>query len=66
MRKVKASGKDEVSTNMIKATGIHGLQWLYRVMSSIWKEGKIPDDWTRDVIASPLQEGKQVVEMWQL
>lgn len=55
----KSPGIDEVSTDMIKAAGVQGLQWLHRVLNAVWKDGKIPADWSKGVIIPLFKKGNR-------
>jgi hypothetical protein len=53
MRKMennKSPGYDELSIDMIKATGPIGIQWLCQVLRRIWAENRIPEDWRTGLI----------------
>lgn len=59
MRNGKSPGFDDLSSDMIKAAGIPGLNWLYRVLSVIWEENKIPEDWSKGVIIPLFKKGNR-------
>lgn len=63
IRKGLVPGIDEVSMSMIKAAGIHVLQWLYSVEQHLVR--KDPRQLDKGHHCYPLQEEKQV-EIWQL
>ena len=42
MKNGKAVGVDELAMEMIRAAGVVGIQWLYRVLNVIWKNKTVP------------------------
>ena len=46
----KATGKDEIRPEMLKALTGEGILWLTRVCQVAWKFGKTPRDWQTGVI----------------
>ena len=59
MPKGKSPGIDEVSADMIKAAGVQGIQWLHRVLNAVWKENKIPADWSKGIIIPLFKKGNR-------
>ncbi|KAJ8867758.1 hypothetical protein PR048_031561 [Dryococelus australis] len=46
----KVPGVDDLMVEIIRATGVIGLQWLYKVTRVVWIENMIADDWMRRVM----------------
>jgi hypothetical protein len=60
MRRMKSNrspGYDELTTDMIKAAGPIGTQWLYWVLRRIWTENNIPEDWYKGIIIPIYKKG---------
>ena len=43
----KASGPSGVVSEMLKAAGAPGVQWVTRIVNGVIREGRIPADWTK-------------------
>ena len=57
MKTGKAAGVDEVTTEMIRAAGPIGLQWLYRLFRIIWKKKEVPEEWGKGLIIPIFKKG---------
>ena len=57
MKNGKAPGEDEVTVEMTKSAGPIGMQWLYRLMRIVWKEGIIPKEWQKGIIIPIFKKG---------
>jgi hypothetical protein len=57
MKNNKSPGYDELTTNVIKAAGPIGVQWLYQVLRRIWTENNIPEDWCKGIIVLMYKKG---------
>ena len=57
MKEGKAAGPSGVVTEMLKAAGDVGVQWMTDLCNSVMTEGHIPDDWTKSTLV-PLYKGK--------
>ena len=57
MKRHKAPGLSGLVTEMIKATGEIGTQWILDLCNGIVKEGSIPEDWKSSVVL-PIYKGK--------
>ena len=53
----KAPGQSGVVTEMLKASGEIGVEWLVDLCNSVIRERKIPEDWRRSVLV-PVYKGK--------
>jgi len=42
---------------MLKASGVHGTQWLTNVIKQVWNSGVILSDWRKGIIL-PINKGK--------
>ena len=61
MKGGKAPGWDEVSVEMIRAAGIIGVQWLYRVLRAVWRERRTPEDWKKGIIVPIFKNGSRKI-----
>ena len=43
----KAPGPDELSVDMIRGAGPIGLQWLYRILTCVWRNKTVPEAWKK-------------------
>lgn len=59
MKRGKSSGADELNADMIKASGVNGMHWLYRVLSAIWKDNSVPEHWSKGVIVPLFKKGNR-------
>jgi hypothetical protein len=50
MKSNKSPGYDELSVDMLKATGPVETEWLYRVLRRIWTKNRIHEDWYKGII----------------
>ncbi|KAG1681055.1 DNA replication licensing factor MCM5 [Nymphon striatum] len=58
MKKGKAIGPDEISTEMIQALGEYGTELLHKVFNEIYETGVLPEDMTKSIfITLPKQPG---------
>jgi hypothetical protein len=57
MKKGKAAGSTGVVSEMMKAAGDSGVEWMTDLCNMIIREGKIPSDWKRSVLV-PVYKGK--------
>ena len=57
MKTGKASGHSGIDSDILKATGEMGLEWLTDLCNEVISEGKIPVDWQKSVII-PVFKGK--------
>jgi hypothetical protein len=57
MKKGKAAGPSGVVSEMLKAAGEIGAEWMTDLCNSIVLEGKIPEDW-KDSLLIPVFKGK--------
>ena len=57
MKKGKAAGSTGVVSEMMKAAGDLGIEWLTDLCNAIVCEGKIPTDWKRSILI-PVYKGK--------
>ena len=57
MKNGKAPGPSGVVTDMLKASGEVGVEWLAELCNSVIRERKIPEDWKKSVIV-PTFKGK--------
>jgi len=53
----KAAGTDEVRSEMLKAMGHKGCEWLTRVINVSWKTGKAPKDWQQGIVIPLFKKG---------
>jgi len=61
MRKGKAPGICNVASEVLQETGPSTIKWLHRVIQAVWKEEKVPDDWTKAVIIRIHKKGDKKV-----
>jgi len=52
----KAPGLCGITAEMLKASGVHGTQWLTNVMKHVWNSGVITPDWRKGIIL-PIYKG---------
>lgn len=57
----KAPGKDNISTEMWKYGGQELMNGLHKLIESIWRQKKIPLEWTEGVICPLHKKGDQLV-----
>ena len=57
MKAGKAAGKSGVCTEMLRALGEVGVNWLTRIFNRVWLEGQMPQDW-REGTVIPIYKGK--------
>jgi exonuclease III len=57
MKPGKAPGVDELPIELVKEAGVVGVQWLYRVMKVVWRERRVPKEWTKGVIIPIFKKG---------
>jgi hypothetical protein len=60
MPRGKALGIDEVTSDMTKAAGPIGIQWLYRVLKQVWKSGNKPQEWRKGIIIPVHKSGRNL------
>ena len=53
----KAPGLCGITTDMLKASGHHGILWLTNMIKQVWQTGVIPPDWKKGIIL-PIYNGK--------
>ncbi|XP_076045844.1 uncharacterized protein LOC143028090 [Oratosquilla oratoria] len=49
MKKGKSPGVDELPTELLSA-GDNMIDWIHRLFSQVWKEGKAPEEWRKAII----------------
>ena len=54
----KATGKDEITEQMIKDGGDRVVDWIWRLCNMAFENGVVPEDWRSDVIGT-LYNGKE-------
>ena len=54
---VKATGKNEITGEMIKGGGDRVVDWIWRLCNMTFESGVVPEDWRSTVIVS-LYKGK--------
>jgi hypothetical protein len=59
MKNNKSPGYAELTTDMIKAAGPIGTQWLYQVLRRIWTENRIPGEWYKGIIIQIYKKGER-------
>ena len=52
----KATGKDEVTGEMIKGGGDRVIDWIWKLCSMAFESGGVPEDWRSMIV--PLYKGK--------
>ena len=55
----KATGKDEITEEMIKGGGDRVVDWIWRLCNMAFQSGIVPEDWRYAVII-PLYKGKEL------
>ena len=53
----KATGKDEITREMIKVGGDKVVDWIWRLCNMVFESGVGPEDW-RSAVIIPLYKGK--------
>ena len=54
----KACGTSEMSAELLKAVGKHGIDWLHDILKeNIWNRVKIPDGWRKGEMILHKQKG---------
>ena len=53
----KATGKDEITGEMIKGEGDRVVDWIWRLCNMFFESDIVPEDWRSTVIV-PLYKGK--------
>ena len=61
MKKGRASGTDEVCTEMIIAAEEVGVSWTKRLLNICMREGSIPEEWRTELIV-PIWKGNGDVQ----
>jgi hypothetical protein len=57
MKNNKSWGYDELTTDIIKAAGPIGIQWLYQVLRRIWIENKILGNCCKETVVPIYKKG---------
>ena len=57
MKKAKAAGPSEVSSEMFLALGQEGIEWLTKFLNRLWTDEVIPEDWKQSTML-PIYKGK--------
>jgi len=57
LKKHKSPGIDDITGEMIQVGGEKVTEELHAICNQIWKEGSIPDEWTKTVIVTILKKG---------
>jgi len=53
----KATGEDEIRSDMLKVLSSEGILWVTRVSQVAWKCGKTPKEWQTGVIIPIFKKG---------
>ena len=53
----KAAGVDGITAEMLKFGGEIIIDWMHLICSMAWKQGVVPDDWTKAILV-PIYKGK--------
>lgn len=61
LKTYRAPGLDGIPAELLKAGDHKLVEWVHRVLSVVWKQGKAPADWKRAVISSIPKKGDQRV-----
>jgi hypothetical protein len=56
-----APGLDRISARILKAGGAAMVEWLHRVILTVWRSGKCPADWKRAAIVALFKKGDKTV-----
>ena len=56
LKKGKATGKDQITGEMIKVGGDRVLDWTWRLCNMAFESGVVPEDW-RSTVIIPLYKG---------
>lgn len=47
MKRGKTVGSSKVTTEMSKAFGLQGVDWMWVLIHKIWKEERMPEEWRK-------------------
>jgi len=62
----KAAGCDGINAEMLKAGGGVLVKWIHRLISKIWQDEMVPDDWRKAVVVPLFKKGdKSVCDNWR-
>ena len=50
LRRDKAQGVCNITTELLRDTGVSTKVWLHRVISTVWEQESIPQDWKKAII----------------
>ena len=50
LRRDKAPGVCNITTELLRDTGVSTKVWLHRVISTVWEQESIPKDWKKAII----------------
>ena len=50
LRRDKAPGVCNITTELLRDTGVSTKVWLHRVISTVWEQESIPQDWKKAII----------------
>ena len=57
MHKIKSTGIDQIPAEMIKAGGRKICFEIHKLITSIWKKEKLPEEWKESIIAPIHKKG---------
>jgi hypothetical protein len=59
----KAAGCDGINAEMLKAGGGVLVKWIHRLISKIWQDEMVPDDWRKAVVVPLFKKGECVRQL---
>ena len=62
MKAGKATGPSDTSIELIKALDEYGIGWITELMQTIFRDGKMPDDWRKSTIIPIFKRKGDVLE----
>ena len=64
LKEHKRPGEDEVTGEMIKAGGENLTKEIHRLCAQVWKEGKVPEEWTKSVLVPKKGNKRECSNSW--
>ncbi len=60
LKSLKNAGCDGIHAEMLKAGGGGLFKWIHRLISKIWQDEMVPDDWRKVVVVPLFKKGDKM------